>query len=73
MRIFLSDETGTVVGIMSDGRNRPALTSYLDKGGEKPKKDNIITVVGSFSGDAFFINSLKVIDEQIYMKLSELK
>jgi len=72
MRVFLSDETGSLVGIMADGRNRETLTSYLNNGGEKPKKDSILTVVGRYSGDAFFINSLKLIDEKIYMKLSEL-
>lgn len=72
MRISLSDETGSIMCIMADGRNRSTLTSYLDKE-KKPTKDNIITVVGRRNGDAFFIDSIKIIDEQIYMKLSELK
>jgi len=73
MRLFVSDETGTMVSIMADSRRKATVTNYLDNKGDKPAKDNIITMVGTRGDDAFFIESLKIIDEQIYMKLSELK
>ena len=71
MRLFVSDETGTMVVIMTDNRRQQTLTNYLDKN-EKPVKGSIVTIAGNFGDDAFFANSMKVIDEQIYMKLSEL-
>jgi DNA-directed DNA polymerase III PolC len=73
MRINISDETGALVCIMSDNQRKQTLSNFLDNDGKKPQKGSIITVVGRKSSDAFFVDALKVIDEQIYMKLSELK
>jgi DNA polymerase-3 subunit alpha len=73
LKLVLSDETSVITSIMVDSQRRTPLQNYLDRGGEKPQKGSIVTVAGRKSNDAFFVDSMQVIDKQIYMKLSELK
>ena len=38
-----------------------------------PKKNNIAVIYGSKSDDALFIDDIRIMDETIYMKLSDLR
>ena len=38
-----------------------------------PKEDNLVVCSGSKGDDILFANSLKILDEKIYMKLMEIK
>lgn len=73
IKLLLSDEMGTIPGIMVDTRRKMTCTEYLDSGGQLPEKDNIVTIVGRKADDILFIDSLSIVDEKICMKLADLK
>ena len=57
---------------MVDGRSKN-LQKYLDKGNKVPEKNNIVIIYGSKGDDVLFIDDLSIVDERIYMKLSDLR
>ena len=73
IKILLSDEMGTVPGIMVDTRRQMTCTEYIESGGVVPSKDNIVIIVGRKGDDILFIDSLSIVDEKICMKLADLK
>ena len=73
IRMTVSDETGSIDCILMDSKRSKALTKYLDSGAKRPKKKNVAVFVGKRSDDALFVDNLRIVDENIYMKLSELK
>ena len=73
IKILLSDEMGTIPGIMVDTRRQMTCTEYIDSGGKVPDKDNIVIIVGRKAEDILFIDSLSIVDEKICMKLADLK
>ena len=72
-KIDLADEKGQVRAMLLDSRNKPRLTEYLDRGNKLPKEENIIIVTGKKGDDILFIDKMSILDEKIYMKLSEIK
>ena len=72
LKILIQDELGNVNAMLMDGRDQ-RMTNYLDNGGVIPKKDSIVILVGRKSNDTMFLENLCILDEKIYMKLSELK
>lgn len=73
IKILLSDEMGTIPGIMVDTRRQMTCTEYIESGGKIPDKDNIVIIVGRKAEDILFIDSLSIVDEKICMKLADLK
>ena len=73
IKILLSDEMGTIPGIMVDTRRQMTCTEYIESGGTVPDKDNIVVIVGRKADDILFIDSLSIVDEKICMKLADLK
>lgn len=73
IKILLSDEMGTIPGIMVDTRRQMTCTEYIESGGKVPDKDNIVIIVGRKAEDILFIDSLSIVDEKICMKLADLK
>jgi len=73
IKILLSDEMGTIPGIMVDTRRQMTCTEYIESGGKIPGKDNIVVVIGRKADDILFIDSLSIVDEKICMKLADLK
>lgn len=73
IKILLSDEMGTIPGIMVDTRRQMTCTEYIESGGKVPDKDNIVVIVGRKADDILFIDSLSIVDEKICMKLADLK
>lgn len=73
IKVFLNDEKGRYEAIMTDNSRSASCTRYLDKGRSVPQKGNIIVVYGSKGEDIIFANDMSIVDEKIYMKLSDLK
>ena len=71
MKLRFGDEFGSIEGIMVDGRDKN-LKKYKSKN-KIPEKNNIIVCHGTKGEDILFINDLSIMDEKIYMKLSDLK
>ena len=73
IKVLLSDELGTIPGIMVDTRRGMTCTEYLESGGQVPTKDSIVIIVGRKADDILFIDSMSTVDEKICMKLADLK
>ncbi len=69
----MQDELGSVCGLFLDSNSNERLTEYLNSGKTLPKKGDIAIITGSVGDDIVFVDSIKTIEEKIYMKLSELK
>jgi DNA polymerase III subunit alpha len=73
VKLAITDEVGTMMAIIGDWGNRRKLTSYLGKGNKVPEKGNIISVIGTKGDDILFMDDMNILDQKIFMKLSELK
>jgi DNA polymerase III alpha subunit len=73
IKIFLNDEKGRYEAIMTDNSRSKSCTRYLEKGRLVPQKGNIVVTYGSKGEDIIFANDMSIVDEKIYMKLSDLK
>lgn len=72
-RLELQDDLGAVCGLFMDGSQKERLTEYLNSGKKLPTKDDIIIIEGSKGDDIVFIDKINILNDKIYMKLSELK
>ena len=72
-RLEMQDELGPVCGLFLDSDSNERLTEYLNSGKVLPKKGDIAIITGAVGDDIIFVDSVKTIEEKIYMKLSELK
>jgi DNA polymerase-3 subunit alpha len=72
LKINLQDELGSITGMLMDGRDNK-MTQYFENGGKIPKEDSVVVLTGRKSNDTMFLDNLFILDEKIYMKLSELK
>jgi len=72
IKMKLSDEIGSIDVMFGDFR-KPNLTQYKERGNATPTKGSIIVAVGEKSDDIMFADNISLMDEKIYMKLSELK
>ena len=79
---MIRDEVGEYPIMLMDRRARDAsgqwrqvnaLSALKEKHPKGLAKDSIIVCYGSKGDDILFCNRLDVIDERIYMKLSDLK
>jgi hypothetical protein len=55
-----------------DGRE-DKLTRYYEGGGKTPQEDDIVILYGNKSDDSIFLDSLSILNEKIYTKLSDLQ
>ena len=72
VKVVLQDELGNLTAMLIDGRDQK-MTNYFENGGSIPKKDSIVVLTGKKSNDTMFLDNIFILDEKIYMKLSELK
>ena len=72
-RLEMQDDLGAVCGLFMDGSQKERLTEYLNSGKKLPTKDDIIIIEGSKGDDIVFIDKINILNDKIYMKLSELK
>tara|TARA_B100000287_G_scaffold435305_1_gene502953 strand:- start:1046 stop:3691 length:2646 start_codon:yes stop_codon:yes gene_type:complete len=67
--IIAGDETGETKCMFMERD----FTRYLDRGKSLPAKDSIAIIIGRKADTTVFVNDLKILDNKIYMKLSDLK
>lgn len=73
IRFNAIDGYGSMTGLMVDNRRNATCTNYIESGGKIPKKGNIVTFWGTKGDDLIFVNELKILDDKIFMKLSDVK
>jgi len=71
LKLVISDELGSFNAILVDGRDKK-LKKFKSRN-TIPEKNNIVILTGSKGDDVIFIDDLSIIDEKIYMKLSDIK
>tara|TARA_R100001460_G_scaffold57622_4_gene97376 strand:- start:182 stop:2761 length:2580 start_codon:yes stop_codon:yes gene_type:complete len=72
-RLDLCDEVGSVSCLFMDSQNNERLTNYLNLGKKLPKKNDIVIITGQKGDDIVFVDKINILQDKIYMKLSELK
>jgi DNA polymerase-3 subunit alpha len=72
-RIELSDESGKIKAMLLDSNSKMRLTEYLENGNKLPKEESIVIITGKKGDGVLFIDKMSILDEKIYMKLSEIK
>jgi DNA polymerase-3 subunit alpha len=72
-KLEISDENGKIKAMLLDSARQAKLTEYLDNGNKLPKEENIVILSGRKGDDILFIDKMAILDEKIYMKLSEIK
>lgn len=73
IRLELQDDYGRVNFLLVNSRRAAKVDQYLERGGRVPKEEEIVFVVGSKGDDIIFGDSISILDEKIYTKLSEIK
>ena len=74
MKLSISDESGRYDAMLLNSRRGNFYDRYFEKQANKtPSKKNIVVTYGRKSEDILFIDSIKILDEKIYMKMSEVK
>jgi DNA polymerase III alpha subunit len=72
-RVELSDELGNISMLLMDNSRESKLSDYLDSGKKLPKKGEIIIALGRKNNDIVMLDKISLLEDKIYMKLSELK
>ena len=72
-KLEISDENGKIKAMLLDSNQKARLTEYLDNGNKLPKEESIVIITGRKGEDILFIDKMSILDEKIYMKLSEIK
>ena len=73
IKVVLGDEYGTMQTMLIDNRRSSKCSQYLESGGKVPSKGEIVTFWGGKSNDIVFAEGINILDEKIYMKLSDVK
>ena len=71
--MIIHDEYGKYPIMFMDNSRGNKYSEYLNLGGSDPKKDDIISFIGSKYNDIIFVDHLLPLGEKIYMKLGDLK
>jgi DNA polymerase III alpha subunit len=72
-RIELSDELGNVSMLFMNNSRESKLSDYLNSGKKLPKKGEIIIASGRKNNDIVMLDGISLLEDKIYMKLSELQ
>jgi hypothetical protein len=72
-KMLLSDEYGNFDAMLIDNRRFQRFSNYESSGKSWPEKENIVVLSGSKGEDILFVDDMDIIDQKIYMKLSDLK
>lgn len=72
-KLEIADESGKIKAMLLDTNQKARLTEYLENGNKLPKEENIVIVTGKKGEEILFVDKLAILDEKIYMKLSEIK
>ena len=72
-RLEIADETGSITALILDSPREARYTNYIKSGKIMPKKGGIIILTGKKSNDIVIIEKMSLLEDKIYMKLSEVK
>ena len=72
MKLEIADEFGSLNCMLCNNSKENKLDEFLGEN-QVPEKNSIIVTYGSKSDDIFFVNNINVLNENIYMKLADLK
>ena len=72
-RFQLKDEVGSVSAMFLDGGKHQRLTEYLEDGLKIPDKESIVVFTGRKGDDVLWIENIGILDDKIYMKLSDIE
>lgn len=72
-RFELADEIGNVTALMLDSQRDARYTKYIQSGKVIPKKGGIVIFSGKKNNDIVIIENISLLEDKIYMKLSEVK
>jgi DNA polymerase III alpha subunit len=72
-RFEVSDESGNLTALMLDSAREAKYSNYLKSGKFMPKKGSVIVFIGKKNNDIVIIDKLSLLEDKIYMKLSEVK
>lgn len=72
-RIDIADERGNISMLLMDNNREAKLTNFLNSGKKIPKKGEVVIGVGQKNNDIIMLDKLVLLEDKIYMKLSELK
>jgi DNA polymerase III alpha subunit len=72
-RIDLSDERGNISLLLMDNSRENKLSNYLASNKKLPKKGEVIIAVGRKNNDIIMLDRISLLEDKIYMRLSELK
>jgi len=64
---------GSISAMFLDGGKHQRLTEYLEDGLKIPDKESIVVFTGRKGDDVLWIESIGILDEKIYMKLSDIE
>lgn len=68
----LKDEVGRTSALFLDGR-RNNLTRYVEQGLKIPEKDDIVVFTGRKGDDTVWLENIGILNDKIYMKLSDIE
>ena len=72
-RIEAADETGNVTALFLDSAREAKYSLHVKSGKAMPKKGSIVILIGKKSNDIMIVDKLSLLEDKIYMKLSEVK
>jgi DNA polymerase-3 subunit alpha len=72
-RFALKDEVGSINGLFLDGGKKTRLSDYLEDGLKIPEKDDIVIFSGRKGDDVLWIENIGILNDKIYMKLSDVE
>ena len=73
IKLSMSDENGKWDAMLLNSRRGNFYDRYFEKNEKAPAKKNIVIAYGRKAEDIIFLDSIKIMDEKIYMKMSEVK
>ena len=73
IKLSMSDENGKWDAMLLNSRRGNFYDRYFEKNEKAPVKKNIVIAYGRKAEDIIFLDSIKIMDEKIYMKMSEVK
>ena len=72
MKLSISDEYGRYDAMLLNSRRGNFYDKYFSSDQKTPLKKNIVVAYGRKGEDIVFLDSLSIMDEKIYMKMSEI-
>jgi len=72
-RFQLKDEVGSINCLFLDAGKKERLSDYLADGLKIPDKENIVIFSGRKGDDVLWIENIGILDDKIYMKMSDIE